>query len=394
MITADTELGHLLDELLSESPHRTIERARTAYDQFAGGLPTEVVIAGAGQLGRFVFPGVRAAGLNPLAYCDNNSSLWGTQIEGVPVMSPAAAVERYGDRACFLTAIYNPSAITRQLRELGCTRIVPYPAFFWKFSAVLSDERLDLPNRILQQIDGMRPAYDLLADDTSRREFCAQLRWRCFLDYDCLPRPEPSKEMYFPRELFRLSPDEVLVDCGAFDGDSLGAFVEKVDGRFQHIYAVEPDPGNIRALRTYLDTLPEDVAARITILQYALGRGGGTVRFEAAGSVGSKIVESGGTVEVQCQSLDGGLGANVRPTLIKMDIEGAELDAIAGAAQTIADCRPIMAVCAYHHCSDLWILPGLLKAAYPEYQIFLRRYAEECWETVYYAVPPDRLERS
>jgi FkbM family methyltransferase len=383
-----------LEELLSEPPDRTIERVRTAYDRFAAGFPTEIVIAGAGQLGRFVLPGVHGAGLKPLAYCDNNSSLWGTQIEGIPVMSPAAAVERYGDRACFLTAIYNPSAITRQLRELGCTRIVPYPAFFWKFSAVLSDERLDLPNRILQQIDGMRPAYGLLADDSSRREFCAQLRWRCLLDYDCLPRPEPSKEMYFPRELFRLSPDEVFVDCGAFDGDSLGAFVEKTDGLFQHIYAIEPDPRNVRALRTYTKSLREQVAGRITILQLAVGRGGGTVRFEAAGSAGSKIVERGGTVEVQYRSLDGCLDANVRPTLIKMDIEGAELDAIAGAAQTITDCRPIMAVCAYHHCSDLWVLPGILKAACPEYQIFLRRYAAECWETVYYAVPPERLERS
>jgi hypothetical protein len=74
-----------------------------------------------------------------------------------------------------------------------------------------------------------------------------------------------------------------------------------------------------------------------------------------------------------------------------MDIEGAELDAIPGAARIAAECRPIMAVCAYHHCSDLWTLPGLLKAANPTYHVFLRRYAEECWETVYYAIPPERL---
>jgi hypothetical protein len=35
-------------------------------------------------------------------------------------------------------------------------------------------------------------------------------------------------------------------------------------------------------------------------------------------------------------------------------------------------------------------LPQIMKAALPEYQISLRRYAEECWETVYYAVPPER----
>jgi hypothetical protein len=52
-----------------------------------------------------------------------------------------------------------------------------------------------------------------------------------------------------------------------------------------------------------------------------------------------------------------------------------------------------MAVCAYHKCDHLWTLPQLLKAGNPDYRIFLRRYAEECWETVYYAIPPERLKR-
>ena len=74
-----------------------------------------------------------------------------------------------------------------------------------------------------------------------------------------------------------------------------------------------------------------------------------------------------------------------------MDIEGSEFDAIMGAGKVIERCRPVMAVCAYHKCDHLWIIPKLLKAANPDYRIFLRRYAEDCWETVYYAVPPERL---
>jgi hypothetical protein len=74
-----------------------------------------------------------------------------------------------------------------------------------------------------------------------------------------------------------------------------------------------------------------------------------------------------------------------------MDIEGAELDALAGAGDIMAHSSPVMAVCAYHQCNHLWIIPRILKSANPNYRIFLRRYAEDCWETVYYAVPPDRL---
>jgi hypothetical protein len=93
---------------------------------------------------------------------------------------------------------------------------------------------------------------------------------------------------------------------------------------------------------------------------------------------------------IECRRLDGLLNGSP-PTIIKMDIEGAEPDALRGATETIRTARPMLAVCAYHKCEHLWTLPALMKAALPEYQISLRRYAEECWETVYYAVPPERV---
>ena len=390
MTAAGNALQELLSELLSEPDELMVERTATAYDRYAGACPRQVVIFGAGQLGRFVLPGVRAAGLQPLAFCDNNPRSWGNQIEGVTVLSTQAAVERYGGRACFLLAIYNASPVVRQLRELGCTAIVPYPAFSWKYGQYLADERLALPYRILEQAEEIERAYELLSDDRSREEFCTQIRWRCLLDYGCLPNPDAPQDMYYPQDLFRLTPDEVFVDCGAFDGDSIRSFIQKVDGRFRHIYAFEPDEANIRALASYTATLPAEVAKKITVLPYAVGRENGKVRFAAEGSVGSKVVADGGTVELECRSLDSALGA-VSPSLIKMDIEGGEIHAIPGGADTIARSSPVMAVCAYHRCNDLWVLPGLLKEANPDYEIFLRRYAEECWETVYYAVPPECL---
>jgi len=93
---------------------------------------------------------------------------------------------------------------------------------------------------------------------------------------------------------------------------------------------------------------------------------------------------------IECRRLDDILDGPP-PTFIKMDIEGAEPEAIRGATKTIRKARPIMAVCAYHKCDHLWTIPALLKDALPDYHIFLRRYAEECWELVYYAIPPERL---
>ena len=252
------------------------------------------------------------------------------------------------------------------------------------------EDRLELPHRILERAGEMAAGYELLADKQSRREFCAQIRWRCLLDYGCLPPADDPREMYFPAGLFALTPAEVFVDCGAFDGDSIRAFLGASHGRFGKIYAWEADGGNCSALRDYCSGLGAETAAKVEILPYAVGARNGTVRFCAEGSVGSRMADSGETQEVECRTIDSVL-ADAAPTLIKMDIEGAEPDALRGAAQTMAHSSPVMAACVYHKCDHLWELPQLMKLANPDYRIFLRRYAEDCWETVYYAVPPERL---
>jgi FkbM family methyltransferase len=390
---SDVQLN--LDDLLAElavEPLEEVEaRASGAFDRIAAPCQNRAVIFGTGHLGRLAFAGLSTAGVEPMAYCDNNPRLWNSQIDGVPVLSPAAAAGLYFDSAAFVTAIYNSTAPQNQLRQLGCSRIVPYPTLFWKhWRTMPSEDRLDLPHRILARAAEMAPGYAVLSDDKSRHEFCARIRWRCLLDYSCLRQPDPAAEMYFPPDLFRLLAGEVLVDCGAFDGDSIRAFLDLAGGRFDHIYAFEADSRNLATLERYCAGLALDIAARITVLPYAVGRQNGTLRFCAEGSVGSKVVDSGPAIEVRCRSLDSAL-ACTSPTFIKMDIEGAELEALAGGREIMGRCRPVMAVCAYHKCDHLWIIPQLLKTANPDYHIFLRRYAEDCWETVYYAVPAERL---
>ena len=62
-----------------------------------------------------------------------------------------------------------------------------------------------------------------------------------------------------------------------------------------------------------------------------------------------------------------------------------------GAPTRLKQHLPVLAISLYHHASDLWTIPNFLKALVPEYHLFLRRYAEDCWELVLYAVPASRL---
>ena len=55
-------------------------------------------------------------------------------------------------------------------------------------------------------------------------------------------------------------------------------------------------------------------------------------------------------------------------TYIKMNIEGAELDALKGAKQAIIRCKPKLAISAYHRPSDLWQVPELIGSLCPDYR--------------------------
>ena len=63
-----------------------------------------------------------------------------------------------------------------------------------------------------------------------------------------------------------------------------------------------------------------------------------------------------------------------RVDFIKLDIEGAELDMLHGAAKTITRCKPKMAISAYHKWEDLWTLAPYIKSLRPDYEFEFRHY--------------------
>jgi hypothetical protein len=108
------------------------------------------------------------------------------------------------------------------------------------------------------------------------------------------------------------------------------------------------------------------------------------LRFQGGQGAGSQLTEQG-DLHVQVLNLDDVL-PNFNPTLIKLDIEGAELDALRGASRTIQQCKPDLAVCVYHTPAHLWEIPALIKAMLPSKRLFLRSHRFNGFDTVLYAV--------
>lgn len=396
MTNESKKVDHLevvLQQIGSESFEAVRAREKSTFANFAGRNEERLILFGAGPLGRLVLQGLERAGLRPIAFADNNERLWNTDIEGVPVLAPSTASDLHRDSACFVVTIYNGSPARRQLKALGCKNVAPSAALFWKYGEVFTPNfGIELPHKLPTYADEIRACRKVLADEDSQRELAGQLEWRYWLDDDALPPSLSPSETYFPMDLMVPSEEEVFVNCGSFQGDILPSFTSHWNRKFKHIFAIEPDPQNREALEAATRNM--GLADRVTVVPCAVGEKNGLVSFAATGTVTAQIVEGGREVlSVQCRRLDA-ISWSGTPTYIKMDIEGAEPQALIGATDLLRRHHPILAVCTYHRSEHLWQIPNLIRSIAPEYNLFLRRYAEECWEGVCYAIPDHRLKRA
>ncbi len=127
------------------------------------------------------------------------------------------------------------------------------------------------------------------------------------------------------------------MDCGAFNGDSLLAYADWTGGRFQKAIAFEADPENFANLNSTVEN-DDRLRGRVRTVQEAVGLERSTLKFAASG-MGNAAISTAGTVSVQCAPLDETL-LDEQPTYIKMDIEGAEIDALTGASATLSGIAP------------------------------------------------------
>lgn len=385
-----------LDALLSRNAEDVREDERRAFDRLAGGRP--IVLMGAGGLGRRTLNGLRRHGVVPVAFADNSPSRHGTNIDGVPVLSPRDAANQYGRTAIFVVTIWGANSPHRfahsreQLRELGCEIVSPFPPLLWKYAGDLLPFYLqDLPSKLLDDREHVARAFTIWADEASRTEYVAQVRLRLNADFDGLPHPVPHPQ-YFPDDLFAWRDDEWIVDGGAYDGDTVRTVAALHGDRFGHLLALEPDPLNFTRLKATVAGLADAVRSKITCRQAAIGATRATVYLDPSGtaSTATSTIAGAQTIAVDADTIDA-LTSGAAPTFVKLDIEGFEIDALEGARATIDRHAPVIAVCVYHRQDHLWRIPLLLRSWRDDYALFLRPHNEEGWDLVCYAVPRARL---
>lgn len=387
------EFEQELEDLLAEGVEGARQREAATFDELADSNAKELVLFGAGNLGRRTLAGLRRIGLEPRCFLDSNEMRWGKYLNEIPILSPAEGARVYGAEATFIVTVWGALGTDRmssriaRLRQLGCQNVVSFLSLYWKFPDLfLPHYTVDLPSLVHLQADRVRAGFHLMANDQSRSEYVAQLRFRLLGDFCCLPEPTPGA-IYFQEDLYKLGDEEIFVDCGAFDGDTLSLFLEKTGNTFGSVIALEPDPANYAKLADRLIQMPPEVGSRIALHQVATGKSNTRVMMDVGNGAASQV--GSGDYEVECVSLDS-LLHDIPVSIIKMDIEGSELSTLAGAQNLIQKSTPILTISAYHRQSDLWEIPLFINGLISDYSFHLRPHMLEGWDLVCYAIPRKR----
>lgn len=196
--------------------------------------------------------------------------------------------------------------------------------------------------------------------------------------------------LHRPGVSVRPTDGDVVIDAGACWAETALAFAASA-GPNGRVHSFECDPANLERFRANLARNPE-LASRIRVSATALAaQPGGTVSIRPMG-IATHVVEGPGTIQVPTESIDRYVAAQGLPRVdfIKMDIEGAEIPALLGAAETIRRFRPKLAICVYHWPDDLWKIPRLVRELEPSYRLWLDHYSIDTGETVLYAAADGR----
>lgn len=193
---------------------------------------------------------------------------------------------------------------------------------------------------------------------------------------------EIKQDQYFDLEYLLPGAEETFVDVGCYDGMSSLNFARWCsESKIKRVVAFEPDRCNQVACKKNLEG--SDIVYRI------IGKGAwsreGSLVFNQKAAEDSHISESGQDV-IEVTSLDREL-ANDKITFIKMDIEGAEIEAMIGSEKTIKENHPKLAISVYHRPEDIFLIPEVILNYYQGYRFYLRHYCINVAETVLYAIP-------
>ena len=345
-----------------------------------------VILYGAGKAVGIVLVVCMRNGLQITALCDSNKrGMYDKGGVSLPIISPSELLENYSDSTLVVTSWKFENEIRENLKSIGFNGNNIFS--FWCSQRITPE--------IFEEnyLEDYMWAYDFYKDDISRQLVLDKIS--SYLSSVPL-KPDTTHEIYYD-EVIKLAENEVFLDGGAYDGDTIKSFLKNVNGKYQYIYAFEPDDVPFAELKEYtrgfdnVEIFNGGLAEKndVKTFYYDGLVASGFVSLKFFATTGDKfsdtIFKTGdkNVFSIDAMIKDGKL--KHMPTFIKLDVEGSETETLQGAANLIRDYRPKFSISSYHQVQDIYEIPKTLLSIRTDYKFILRQHDFGYYETVLYA---------
>jgi FkbM family methyltransferase len=341
-----------------------------------------IILYGAGIEGIKVLNELLKVNISPDAFLDIRAELLG-EIHNIPVYQPKIENLSHIDTnntIIILTVkpLYSRNEkIIKTLNEIGFNKIFLATDMF-DFYGFTNNQIKNFENTKKEILD----CANQLEDYLSYEIFKNFIKAHALREYQFFCEPSGNVK-YFDEEFIKLINLERFVDCGAYQGDTFSDLM-KQNQNVESVVLFEPDKNSFNQLTQNLAS--SKVLKSPEIILYPLGVWKETAILKANMNMElNSHISDEGNISIQCVALDDTL-INYKPTYIKMDIEGVELEAIEGAKDIIVSEKPNLVISIYHKLSDMWEILKKLSAWNLGYKFYIRTYGYGGNSTLLYAI--------
>lgn len=345
-----------------------------------------VIIWGAGLSGQYVYDILCDYNIEVICFVDMSKYKQGTKLFGKMVYSFEDAIKKYSHPFIVIASMWYEEIkeyIEKYSEEGLCRFCNGLSTMNWE---TVNKKRIsDEPEYISKNIEYFEWLSGELCDYESRQTLENLLNYRLTRNIDYLSQIKSNERIYVDKTIItdkirNKIGNRAIIDAGAFDGDTIPTLSECFSARNRY-YCYEISDDCIRRLKQKKEIIFNDL--EISVIQKALWSKSniklGINGEELSGRVGE------GDRSIESITID---DSNLDPLgFVKMDIEGAEREALEGGQNTIQRDKPVLAICSYHLQDDLIELPRIIKSINDEYRFYLRHYMLSSGDTILYAIP-------
>lgn len=341
----------------------------------------KVILYGAGIDGIKVLKILKDNNIEVIAFFDIRADLL-KDIKGVPVYKPDQNVVTEEEKPYIPVILtvkpFKPvhDIITDTLVENGYKNITKATDMFDFYSFTEND---------LSEFDKINSSIikcaQLFEDEESYKIYKGFIMSHATKQYDTFAIPTENTK-YFDSDFCENKGYQRYIDCGAFNGDTLRD-MNRLKGKVEKAALFESDMATFKELLEMIGQDSQTYANEMTL--FPCGVWDDTVKQRANNGMelNSHISDDGDDI-IQCVAIDQVLNG-FKPTFLKVDVEGAEYQALTGAKNTIMECRPDMVISLYHVLRDIWELPLFVNSWNLGYKFYIRAYGKGGNATMLYA---------